>query len=89
MTTAAAIQISSPRAKLPATRLLWTVVLRQSMRLVAPYVKRYLKGAKLVQRGRFCAVQHPSFEDFGEEGLYDVALAHNLPVEAIVRRRPL
>lgn len=89
MTTAnAAIQIVSSRAKTPSD-LVWTVILRSSARMVGPYINEYLKGAKVVERGRFCAIQHASFEEYGEEGLYDIALHHQLPVEGIVRRSPL
>lgn len=87
-TAAAAIQIVSSHAKTPR-HLVWTVIVRSSARLVQPYVNQYLKGAKLRERGRFCAIQHPSFEEYGEEGLYDIALHHKLPLEAITRRRPL
>lgn len=87
-TVAAAIQIVSPRAKAPPY-LVWTVILRSPVRVVQGYVNRYLKGAKLRERGRFCAIQHSSFEEYGEDGLYDIALVHKLPVEAILRRRPL
>lgn len=87
-TAAAAIQIVSSRAKTPS-HLVWTVILRSSARMVGPYITRYLKGAKVVERGRFCAIQHDSFEKYGEDGLYDIAFHHKLPVEGILRRRPL
>ncbi len=85
---AVAIQLVSSRARVPSPRV-WTVILCSPIAVVRTYVNHYLKGATLVQRGRFCAVQHPSFEEYGEDGLYDIALAHKLPVQFISRRAPL
>lgn len=66
-----------------------TVLLQWPEHRVLQYIDQYLEGAKTRQVGRFCAVQHPMFAAYGEDGLWDVAYSHKLPVFAITRASPL
>jgi len=65
--------------------LVWTVILSWPESTVARYIEQYLPGAKTARRGRCCAIQHPSFESYGEDGLYDIALAKGLPLLGVER----
>lgn len=84
------IQVVGPGAKLPkrADGVL-TVLLHWGLPEVRAHIDKYLTGARLKQIGRYCAVQHPSFAEFGEQGLYDVAFAHKLPLIGVIRARAI